>query len=139
MFGLECEDLIVGLLRDSLSLIGCPIEVLGLLIGNLDILSIDLVNSNLVPHLLPHDIDLLSEGLILRLEIVILDQMLVKLILHGLDRVCILDHLGRWRPHNLQLRLLLRQLVASLLVLVLQDHQAPKLKRLAIINSKLKI
>jgi hypothetical protein len=77
MLGFKGKDLIVGLLRNSLSLICGSVEVLCLFIGNLDIFAIDIVDSDLISHFLSHNINLVSEVLVLRLEVVVLNQMLI--------------------------------------------------------------
>ena len=126
MLCLKGKDLVVGLFGDSLALESGPVEVLGLLVGDLDVLTVNMVDSDLVPHLLSHNVDLLPQGLVLTLQVVVLDQVLVELVLESLDQMGILDDLGGLWTHLLELLLLLGELITSLLVLVLENHQTPK-------------
>jgi hypothetical protein len=57
-----------------LSLISGSVEVLGFVVSLVDFLIVTVVNSDLVLHLLPHHIDLLSESSVFSLDSVEFDE-----------------------------------------------------------------
>jgi len=60
VLGFKSKNLVVGLLRDSLALVGGGIELFGLLVAYLDVFVVSVIDSDLIFHFLPHDINLLS-------------------------------------------------------------------------------
>jgi len=69
----QSQDLIVGLLGDSLALVSGSVQVLGFVVGLVDLLVVTVVNSHLVLHFLSHHVDLLSKSSVLGLNSVEFD------------------------------------------------------------------
>ena len=124
VLGLEGEDLIVGILRDSLGLLGSLIELQGFLVNLTELFVVALIYARLVPLLFSHDVDLLAKILVLRLKLVVLDEVLVKSVLELLAVGVELLDLGSGRQ-LLKLGLLLLKLLISLFELILENHKAP--------------
>lgn len=124
MLGFQSEDLVIGLLGNSLSLIGGLIKLLCSLVGNLDVFTISVVNSDLVSHLLSHDINLVSQGFVLSLKSVIFNETFVELVLHGLDLVSISSNLSGGWSDDFEVILLLVKLLLCLSELIFKDHEA---------------
>ena len=126
VFSFQSEDLIVGLFGNSLALIGGSVEPLCFLVGGLDVFAVTGVNTILISHFLSHDIDLLSEHLILSLQIVVIFQIFIKLVFHDFDQGGVfLDFGGSWSD-LFEVFLLFNELIASLLVLILKNHKTSK-------------
>lgn len=81
MLGLECKNLIVGILRDSSSLLGSFVDLKSFLINCVKLFVETLIYARLISLLFSHDVNLLSEILIVRLEFIVLDEVLIKPIL----------------------------------------------------------
>lgn len=111
----QSQDLIVGLLGDSLALVSGSVQVLGFVVGLVDLLVVTVVNSHLVLHFLSHHVDLLSKSSVLGLNSVEFDEGFVKLVLQSLDFMKILLSLGTLRSNSLFSVLL----VSNTLVLVI--------------------
>ena len=125
MLLLKRQDLVVGLLRDALALVGRVVELLDMLDGGGDLTLVALVHAVLVTLLLAPDINLLAEGLVIRLEVIELNEGLVELVLEQLDLVLVLSHLsGGWA--SAESSSAFSELILSLFVLVFENHQAPK-------------
>ena len=115
MLSFQSQDLIVGLLGDSLALVSGSVQVLGFVVGLVDLLVVTVVNSHLVLHFLSHHVDLLSKSSVLGLNSVEFDEGFVKLVLQSLDFMKILLSLGTLRSNSLFSVLL----VSNTLVLVI--------------------
>ena len=128
MLSFQCENFVICFLRYSLALVGSGIEFLSLLISYLNILSISMVNSDLVLHLLSHDINLLSESLVFSLELIEMLQVLIQFVFSAFHFFLIFLNISGGWSNLLQLLLLLKQFFSCLLQLIFQDHQTPILK-----------
>ena len=97
---------------------GSLIELQGFLVDLTKLLVVALVYARLVPLLFPHDVNLLAKILVLRLKLVVLDEVLVKSVLKLLAVGVELLDLGSGRQ-LLKLGLLLLKLLISLFELIL--------------------
>lgn len=98
-----------------MALVSGSVQVLGFVVGLVDLLVVTEVNSHLVLHFLSHHVDLLSESSVLGLDSVEFDEGFVKLVLQSLDFMKILLSLGTLRSNSLFSVLL----VSNTLVLVI--------------------
>ena len=123
MVGLEGENLVVCLFRQSSGSKCRLIHLLSCLTHCADILQKVLIDSELVSVFLAHDIDVSSKSAVLSLDVIVANECLIELILKKADLVLILLHLSSRRSHGLQMFALFSQFDQHLLVLVLQYHQ----------------
>jgi hypothetical protein len=92
--------------------------------GGGDLALVALVHAVLVALLLAPDINLLAEGLVIRLEVIELNEGLVELVLEQLDLVLVLSHLSGGGA-SAESSSAFSELILSLFVLVFENHQAP--------------
>lgn len=124
ILGFQGKNLIVEFLRHSLTIVRYMIQLEGLVSNLLHFLVVVVVHALLVLLLLAHHIDLVSQALVLRLQLVQILVVLIELVLKHLNLGGVLLDLGcRWSL-PLEMLLFLVQLGQCLLVGVLQDHES---------------
>jgi hypothetical protein len=93
VLGLQGEDLIISILAEALAVVCRRVQLLNVLNSFVDLARVALVDARLVMQLLAPGVDVLAEGLVLRLQIVQLGGGLLASVLEELDLVLILSRL----------------------------------------------
>jgi hypothetical protein len=93
VLGLQGEDLIISILAEALAVVCRRVQLLNVLNSFVDLARVALVDARLVTQLLAPGVDVLAEGLVLRLQIVQLSGGLLASVLEELDLVLILSRL----------------------------------------------
>jgi len=93
VLGLQGEDLIISILAEALAVVCRRVQLLNVLNSFVDLARVALVDARLVTQLLAPGVDVLAEGLVLRLQIVQLGGGLLASVLEELDLVLILSRL----------------------------------------------
>ena len=94
VLGLQGEDLIISILAEALAVVCRRVQLLNVLNSFVDLARVALVDARLVTQLLAPGVDVLAEGLVLRLQIVQLGGGLLASVLEELDLVLILSRLS---------------------------------------------
>ena len=139
VFCLECKDLVVGFLAETLSIISQIVELLDLLHCVPNLTSVPLVNPGLVSQLLSPDINLASEHFVLRLQIVEFCQCGVEFVFKKFDLVLVLSHFSRSRSNLLEVLFLFLKLLSEFLLLVAEHHHMSKFKIWTVTGAQTKI
>jgi len=90
VLGLEGEDLIVGVLAEALAIVSLLVKLLDVINILVDFTVVTFVDSGLVSELLAPNVDVLSQGLVLGLQVVQSDEGLVTSVFEELDLMLVL-------------------------------------------------
>ena len=122
VLGLEGEDLIVGVLAETLAIVGRSVQLLDVINGFVDLATVALVDARLVAQLLAPGVNVLTQGFVLRLQVIELSRCLFASVLKKLDFMLIFSRPSSRRSDSLEVLFTLLKLLTQLFLLVAQDH-----------------
>ena len=128
MFGFQSQNLVIGFLRKSLTLVGDVVQIFYFFNSLPNFYCQALVNTGLIALLLTPDINFLSKVLVLWLQVVKKDVWFVKLVLELLNLVLIFLHLRSGWSNGVKVHLFLIKFFEGLFVLVFKHQKSPKFK-----------
>jgi hypothetical protein len=123
VLGLERKNLVVSVLTESGSVVALQIHFLDFINSFTDLTTVNFINAHLVAELLAPDVDIVTENLVLGLEVVVFLESGLASVFQEFYLVLVLTHLGGCGSDSFELLVLLSQLIFEFLLSITQNHQ----------------